>query len=148
MFDAMKHILPLLFICALAACSGSGSVPGRGLERAEAALQALDYEEARRECVALGDSALMDRPSHLCRKALVYARLADACESPEDMDLAVKSYALAVAASPDSVRAFIDGLGPTDRSDIFLLQELQRAIAQPGDPAACVDSIMNTQYAN
>lgn len=139
----------LIIAAALAACSSaSDSKPESALSKAEDAITARNYQDARNACACLSDTTLDLLPSQLCRKALVYARLADACKQPEDMDVAIRSYAQALAISPDSVRYFIDHLTTSDRADFFLLQELQRAIANPVEPGVISDSALSDSILN
>lgn len=139
----MKNFLTIVAAAFLTACSHTSSMTEDALARAEAAIHASDYDEAREACASLPDSTTEMLPTQLCRKALVYARLADACKQPEDMDIAVRSYMMALALNPDSVVKFLDTLDAADRADFYLLQELQRAISEPIDPGLSVDSLMN-----
>lgn len=137
-------------VAALAAAllSACGSRGGADLEKqlraAELSLQAFDFDEARAVTEAIDTSYHM-LPSQLCREALIYARLSEACDSPDDMNIALRCYGEAFDENPDSVEAFAASLNVADRPYFSMLSELHHAIKHPVPPTSLeemMDSIL------
>ena len=132
-----------LAAAALHACgSRAGADVEKQLREAELSLQAFDFDEARAVTEAI-DSAYQMLPSQLCREALIYARLSEACESPDDMNIALRCYDKALEENADSVEAFADALSMGDRAYFSMLSELYHAIKHPVPPTP-LDEMMDS----
>ena len=110
----MKYWFIAFITLLMASCATSHD---EALARAEDCIDAGDYAQARSLCYNLSDSTAMSvmTPSMLCRQAIIYARLSEACDNPDDIAVAAECYALAMEISPDSVAAYeaaldLDGL--------------------------------------
>lgn len=126
--------LAVVFLAALLCGCGAGRRdPESVLRQAELSLQAFDFDEARALTQVLDSSAAMT-PSQLCREALIYSRLAEACDSPDDMNTALRCYDKALSENADSVRDFTESLDIDNRASFSMLAEIHHALNNPEPP--------------
>ena len=128
----MKYWFIALITLMMASCSTS---PDEALARAEDCLEAGDYAQARSLCYNLSDSIAMSvmTPSRLCRQAVIYARLSEACDNPDDMAIAAECYSRAMESSPDSVAAYVATLDLDGLAHMNMVREINQALENPCD---------------
>lgn len=138
------HIAAAACLVALAACAGRDA--GQALGDAEACIAQGDTAQARVYCEELADtSARALTPSQLVRQAIVYARLSELTDNPDDMGAAVECYERATAISPDSVSRFVDGLDIADRGCVEVIRNVAKALHTPQSAVSDYEQEMGSE---
>lgn len=139
----ITHIAAAACLVALAACAGRDA--SQALGDAEACIAQGDTAQARIYCAELADtSARALTSSQLVRQAIVYARLSELTDNPDDMGTAVECYERATALSPDSVSRFVAGLGIAERSCVEVIQNVAKALRAPQPSASDFEQEMGS----
>lgn len=125
------HIAAALCLAAAAAaCSGRDAV--HTLSDAETSIALGDTALARKYVGELADtSATALTPSMLCRQAIVYARLSEMADNPDDMGAAVECYERALQMSVDSVNEFVSTLDVGELAYVSVILSVAKALHEP-----------------
>lgn len=139
------HIAAALCLMATAACGGR--LPADALDSAEASIALGDTSMARKYCMELADtSAMALTPSQLCRQAIVYARLAEMADSPDDMGAAVECYERALRINVDSVNQFVSTLDVGELAYVSVILSVAKALHQPESQISDYEQVMGDDW--